>query len=459
MKRLIILLMVLSAILVNSCGTTGSAFKQMFGQDPDPPEGYNPVFLSEIKQIENSPLDSTQVVISRIDPYKDGKVRLFVHIVEGGNTFLSGGAKNPNKKIWCSLIDSVNGVKYEIKDFKIRESTNEDRKPQAIAIVMDHSGSMGQNRALEVQKAVDNFLNLSKKKDDYVALVKYDDSVGVECALTKDIIELKGKFSMDGLGTYGKGTATLDAIAAGIGQLSNAKAGLERIVMVFTDGMDGSSKRKMNDIIKMARQNNVMVCAIDYGIMIQKDFLEKIAKETNGTYHHIYLAREFNLVYRDIYQRLEKFYEIEYNSPDFGSHTVTLKLCEPVKNEPIAVNTYDNVPYEGMATILDINFDTNKDVIKSESMPVVNRVATMMRQNPRMTIELHGHTDSRGNKDSNLKLSNDRANSVKNALIKQGIDGSRISAKGFGDTSPIDSNETESGRAKNRRTEFIVISR
>lgn len=453
------MLTALFVILLNSCGTTGSIFKQIIGQDPEPPEGYNPVFLSEIKQVDNKSLDSSQLLITRVDPYKDGKVRLFVHLVEGGNTFLSGAAGSTYKNIWCSLIDSVNGVKYEIKDFKIRESSKEDRKPQAISLVMDHSGSMGNNRALEVQKAVDNFLNLSKKKEDYVALIKYDDSVGVECALTNDLGELKRKFKMDGLGTYGKQTATLDAIAAGIGQLSHAKSGLDRIVMVFTDGMDGDSKLKKSEVINMARQNNVMICAIDYGIMIDKELLESIARATNGTYHHIYLAREFNLVYRDIYQRLEKYYEIEYESPDFGSHTVTLKLCEPVKNEVIAVNTYDNVPYEGMSTVLEINFDTNKDVIKSESYKVVDKVSTMMNQNPRMTIELLGHTDSRGNKESNLKLSNDRANAVKNALIKNGIDASRISAKGFGDTMPIESNDTEAGRAKNRRTEFKVITR
>ncbi len=326
-------------------------------------------------------------------------------------------------------------------------------------MVMDHSGSMGDNRAKEVQTAVDNFLDLSKKKDDYIALVKYDDSVGVECALTNNIADLKSKFQRDGLGKFGRQTATLDGIEAGIKQVSNAKKGLERIVVVFTDGQDNKSKISKDEIINLARKHDVMICAIDYGVSIQEQFLESIAQATNGTYHHIYKAGEFNLVFRDIYQRLEKYYEIEYESPDFGSHTVTLKLCNPAKSDLTATGTYNNVPYEGLTTILDVNFDTGKDNIKKESAKVIDRVHKMMSQNPKMTIELRGHTDSKGNKDKNLKLSQDRADAVRNALVKKGIDGTRIKATGYGDTMPMESNDTETGRAKNRRTEFIVLSK
>jgi outer membrane protein OmpA-like peptidoglycan-associated protein len=454
-----IMLILLAMSLLSSCGQTGNIFKQIIGQDPDPPEGYNPMFVSKVERIKSDSFDSTQMVISRIDPYKENKVRLYVHLIEDGNTFLSGAADGNNKKIWCQLIDSVNGEEHIVKDFKIRESSKEDRKPQAIAMVMDHSGSMGDNRAKEVQSAVSNFLDISKKKDDEIALVKYDDSVGVECNLTRDLSELKSKFKTNGLGSFGKQTATLDGIVAGINQVSNAKSGLDRIVMVFTDGQDNKSHYKKDQVISLARKNNVMICAIDYGVAISEQFLENIAQATNGTYNHIYKAKEFNLVFRDIYLRLEKYYEIEFEPEEFGHHKVTLKLCPPKKESISSSMEFDNRPYEGLTTILNVNFDTNKDILKKDSYKEIEKMYSMMKKNPSMSIELRGHTDSKGSKEKNLKLSQDRADAVKEALVKKGIDDSRIKSVGYGDTVPIDSNDTEEGRSKNRRTEFLVLTK
>lgn len=73
-----------------------------------------------------------------------------------------------------------------------------------------------------------------------------------------------------------------------------------------------------------------------------------------------------------------------------------------------------------------------------------------------MTIAIHGHTDNVGRADQNLALSTDRAFSVKQYLESLGVDGSRLDYKGFGETVPFASNDTEEGRAKNRRTEFLI---
>jgi VWFA-related protein len=453
------ILLILCIAFLTSCGQTGNILKQIIGQDPDPPEGYNPIFISEVKKVDKKALDSAKIFISRVDPYKENKVRLYVHLIEDNNTFLTGASENSIKKIWCKIIDSVNGEEQIITDFKIKEASKDDRKPQAIAMVMDHSGSMGDNRAKEVQKAVDNFLNISKKSDDYISLIKYDDSIGVECQLTNDLNEIKRNFNQNGLGKFGRQTATLDAIAQGINEVSNAKAGLERVVMVFTDGQDNKSKLKKEQIIALARKNNVIICAIDYGIAISEKFLETIAQETKGTYNHIYKAKEFDMVFRDIYRRLEKYYEIEFEPKDYGHHHVTLKLCTPNGNELTASNEYNNTPYEGLTTLLDVTFDTNKDILKKESYKEIEKVNSMMKKNPEMIIELRGHTDSEGKKDKNLKLSQDRADAVRKVLIEKGIDPSRIKAVGFGDSMPVADNSTKEGKSKNRRTEFIVLTK
>jgi len=105
--------------------------------------------------------------------------------------------------------------------------------------------------------------------------------------------------------------------------------------------------------------------------------------------------------------------------------------------------------------ILYINFDSGKSNIKEESMPVVEQIIEMMKQAPDIKISVEGHTDSDGSNESNLKLSEDRAKAVVEAITKGGIDAARLSSTGFGEEKPIADNSTAEGKAKNRRVELI----
>ena len=83
-----------------------------------------------------------------------------------------------------------------------------------------------------------------------------------------------------------------------------------------------------------------------------------------------------------------------------------------------------------------------------------------MKKNPSIKIEIHGHTDNVGNDKANLSLSTDRAFTVRDLLLAKGIEESRLIAfKGFGSAQPIADNTTETGRAKNRRTEFVIVEK
>lgn len=105
--------------------------------------------------------------------------------------------------------------------------------------------------------------------------------------------------------------------------------------------------------------------------------------------------------------------------------------------------------------ILYINFDSGKSTIKKESMPVVEQIIEMMKQAPDINISVEGHTDSDGSSESNLKLSEARAKAVVDAIVKKGINKSRLTSKGYGEEKPIADNSTEEGKAKNRRVELI----
>jgi OOP family OmpA-OmpF porin len=104
-----------------------------------------------------------------------------------------------------------------------------------------------------------------------------------------------------------------------------------------------------------------------------------------------------------------------------------------------------------------INFDIDKATIKPESMGTLNMIVQVMKDNPEIKFEVDGHTDNTGTAVHNLTLSQQRADAVKTQLLKMGIDASRLSAKGFGDTKPINDNTTPEGKANNRRVEFVKM--
>lgn len=107
-----------------------------------------------------------------------------------------------------------------------------------------------------------------------------------------------------------------------------------------------------------------------------------------------------------------------------------------------------------------IHFDTNLDTIKQESLGVLDDVASQIKSHPELIkIRVEGHTDNVGKRNDNLALSRRRAIAVRSYLISQGIEAERLLAEGYGPDNPITNNESETGRAKNRRVAFTIIDR
>ena len=124
-----------------------------------------------------------------------------------------------------------------------------------------------------------------------------------------------------------------------------------------------------------------------------------------------------------------------------------------------AINLKNDINIDGKINIKEqVFFETSKAIIKPESFELLDQVAKLLIDNPHVgNIMIEGHTDSRGKYKSNMKLSQDRADSVRKYLIKAGVDASRLTAKGYGPDRPIDTNDTAEGRANNRRVEFVVL--
>jgi outer membrane protein OmpA-like peptidoglycan-associated protein len=104
-----------------------------------------------------------------------------------------------------------------------------------------------------------------------------------------------------------------------------------------------------------------------------------------------------------------------------------------------------------------IQFDTNKSTIKPESHGLLDEIVGVFKDNPQLRkVSIEGHTDSDGADPYNMKLSDGRAKAVLQYLVEHGIDAGRLTAKGFGESKPIASNDTPEGKEKNRRVEFLI---
>ena len=133
-----------------------------------------------------------------------------------------------------------------------------------------------------------------------------------------------------------------------------------------------------------------------------------------------------------------------------------LKIAlQPISETTTATTNNPNTEHKAII-LKNVFFTTGSAELKKESESELNRLRDMLTANPTVQIQINGHTDNVGNDASNQLLSENRAKSVYDYLIKQKIDAKRLKYKGFGKSQPIDTNATESGRQQNRRTEFEV---
>lgn len=145
--------------------------------------------------------------------------------------------------------------------------------------------------------------------------------------------------------------------------------------------------------------------------------------------------------------------------PSFNS-AGTKGINRFIKNIRIAeggVKLYDRLQQDGKIISTGVRFDVGKATLRPESMGVINTIYQLMSDHPDVRFSIEGHTDSDGDEASNLKLSEQRAETVVSTLKQMGIDGSRLSSKGWGENKPISDNATPEGKANNRRVEFVKL--
>lgn len=165
-----------------------------------------------------------------------------------------------------------------------------------------------------------------------------------------------------------------------------------------------------------------------------------------------------NLGDYDIYLPGPGYYYFDVNAEGFLALTDSL-LVEDIGEDQMLSRNFELTELEVGTTVRlnNIYFDFDKTILRPESYPELDKVVDMMNTNPKLEIEIAGHTDNKGSDSYNQTLSQGRAEAVREYVVNQGIGGDRITAVGYGESKPETSNDTEEGRQINRRVEFTVL--
>ena len=177
----------------------------------------------------------------------------------------------------------------------------------------------------------------------------------------------------------------------------------------------------------------------------------------------IHLSLSFNKRAMKIYVNETRIGNIPNMSNDIGWIDITYNNADEGRNGYIknfriakgAVPIYDRMMTDGKIITYGITFDVGKSTIKPESMGEINRIFTLMNEKPELNFLVEGHTDNTGNAENNQTLSEARSKAIVNKLVEMGISPKRLTSYGKGQNNPIADNNTNEGRAKNRRVEFI----
>lgn len=151
-------------------------------------------------------------------------------------------------------------------------------------------------------------------------------------------------------------------------------------------------------------------------------------------------------------------YSVSTTSEGFFFYSESFEIPKDTSYAEITMDIALEPIEKGTKVVLNnIFFESGRAELKPISYVELNKAVDLLEKNPTMVIEIGGHTDNLGSDELNLKLSQSRADAVRDYMILAGIDQARIRSKGYGESTPIEDNSTEEGRAANRRTEFEIV--
>jgi uncharacterized protein YegL len=313
------------------------------------------------------------------------------------------------------------------------------------SFVLDHSGSMGDDRANELQQSVFQAIQANVQRDPKAlttySLQKFDGEGNIRHLGTSSEINSIKQLLVPpiGLAGFGRSTAIKDALYEAIQKLSQDKTSASKIIILFTDGESNTDQipLELSEVIRMAIDNNINVIPIGFGEFVNEEYLKTIAYFAGGEFYHIYHEDEFVPLFDNMLLDIGLNYELEFSPCMFGDE-VEIEIAFKGLESPLKANTFFSTPAkEGYTIDLNILFrEASAELEQAADLDELEQLRLLMQYKPEIKVLIEGHTDKVGGEKYNLDLSLRRANAVKSYLVDRGIDAKRMETKGFGWAQP-----------------------
>ena len=198
-------------------------------------------------------------------------------------------------------------------------------------------------------------------------------------------------------------------------------------------------------VVRDVKTNRPISATIDYKLSSSKQVIDSVQSFSSTGLYRMVLPKG-------------QVYTLTTSARGYLSSNDVLDLSRTSGGQKITKDIYLTPIVVGDKIVLkNIYFEVSKSNLLAASYAELNKLVSMMQDNPLMVIRLEGHTDVVGDPEANLELSQDRVDACEVYLVKQGIPSARIEAKGYGDTQPIVKKGTDEERKVNRRVEFVVL--
>lgn len=462
--NIIIPLLFVYTIILQSCGSSKqlpSGF-ELQNQMKDGTERSS-LLLSGTKHIDSAETDKVVFDIYKFetDTYPE-EIRIFARVYDTTGNFITHLAPPyaQNSRFFSEISEKIGKRKEDISTFTVREFGDKDSIPYSIMLTTDYSGSMkGVLEALK--KGTELFVSL-KQPHDRIGIATFSREFLLKVPMWKDKDVIINKYLSSADEGFGYYSAMFDAALASISLLKEEPEEIPRMLILLTDGDDNASKVRVKQVLDSAKKHKVRIFTVGFGYS-KDETLTALAQATGGKSYKAYSKQELMKVFLDIYRSLRNYYYITYRPPEYyGLHHVTVKLDLPRRAEPLLarglydVSQFGNLADTGDAITAKVFFDFAQATLRSESNRTIDELVEYMERFPKLRIEIQGHTDNLGAEDYNQRLSENRAKAVMQALLDRGVESKRLRARGFGMSQPVAGNDTEEGRQKNRRTQFMI---
>lgn len=431
--------------------------------------------------------------IFSIDVSEYPVIKLFVLVVDQDGRFVHGLAPpaitpEAARNYFISVVENYNnGGKAKVENFSVKEIRNSSDIPKDIAMVLDYSGSMQSD--IDFLENAAKILIRNKRPIDAISLIKFDENIVVESKPTTDTVFLLDSIKYNGLEDFGGLTALYAAM--GEGMLTINESDKPKELIVFTDGYENSSIYHIGEkpvsaggVAKMATEQNIRMNIISLGNGVNHQLLQILAEYLGGNYYNLKNPDEILGVMTELPFLNANYYEIKFtsqspkdlagvqltysnnlNGVNFANRNIySTDSIDFFKMESDSNSywIYHASKYNGKYPLSTPQvialYDLNGAVLDTLYHDKIKDIADILKENEKLSVAIIGHTDQVDTEEYNLKLSERRCNSVKNHLIKLGIDDDRIITLPLGEEYPLwPDEETEWQANENRRVEAVLL--